>query len=198
MKRRITLLVATAFVCSFVFAQEDEESTDNEKTWSIGIGKNGVSVDEVEPNSNAADEQSTVGAGRTKWMGGQRQLPLDQDSRWYVGNVIESSLDVDVAYARLKREFEFDTTEERLANTPAVRGHVSALHQGGFLHEAEPGAHYVMRDRTDRTADRIVQIEIFKETSGSQIEFGFAKHGLTDVSSYALQIHTRIVNAVDR
>ena len=199
MRRRITLLVtALTFACSFVIAAEDEEKADNEKTWSIGLDKKGVGIEEVEPDSKEAADQSTLGAGRTKWMGGQQYRPLDQDPRWHVGQSVRSALDVDLAYARIKKAFAFDTTEERLANTPAVRGHASALHQAGFLYEAEPGAYYKMRDRTRRTADRIVQVEIIKESSGSRIEYGFAKPGLQDVGSYAQEIQTHIIAAVSR
>ncbi len=199
MSIRITLLVtALTFAYGVVIAAADEEKAGNEKTWSIGLGKKGVEIEEVESTSKEAGDQSAVGAGRTKWMGGQKYRPLDQDPRWHVGEPIRSGLDVDLTYARIKKAFDFDTTEERLANTPAVRGHVSALHRAGFLYEAEPGAYYKMRDRTLRTADRIVQIEIVRERIGSRIEYGFAKSGLRDVGAYAQQLQTRIVAAVSR
>ena len=65
------------------------------------------------------------------------------------------------------------------------------------MFSAEPGARYLMRDRTGpQKMGRIVQIEVRKEAAGSIVELAFATAGLESVSEYENQLKTRIVRAL--
>lgn len=118
--------------------------------------------------------------------------------KWRIAPTIETNIDVDTAYVRIKREFGFNTLEERLATTPGVYGSAQELYRNGFMFSAEPGARYLMRDRTGpQKMGRIVQIEVRKEGAGSLVEFAFATAGLASVSVYEKELRARIVGALE-
>lgn len=117
--------------------------------------------------------------------------------KWRIAPTIETSIDVDTAYVRIKSEFRFNTLEERLATTPGVYGSAQELYRNGFMFSAEPGARYFMRDRMGpQKMGRIVQIEVRKGGAGSLVEFAFATAGLESVSVYENELRARIVGAL--
>ena len=123
-------------------------------------------------------------------------------SKWHVADPIEVELDVDTAYLRLKREFNFNTIEERLANTHTTGDTggrdalLSDLYNAGFAFEGQTGVYYLMRDRTTET-DRIIQVQVSKNGSGSRIDFAFVTAQLVSVPQYRDQLRQRILKSVE-
>ena len=116
--------------------------------------------------------------------------------KWRIAPTIETNIDVDTAYVRIKREFGFNTLEERLATTPSVR-YAQTLYNDGFMYSAEPSVRYLMRDRTgEQKTGRVIQVEISKNGSGAVVEFAFATAGLDSVSDYEMQMRARISGAI--
>lgn len=116
--------------------------------------------------------------------------------KWRIAPTIETSIDVDTAYVRIKSEFGFKTLEERLALTPSIR-YTQTLYNDGFMYSAEPGVRYLMRDRTgEQKNGRVIQVEISKDGSGAIVEFAFATAGLDVVSDYEMQMISRISGAI--
>ena len=120
----------------------------------------------------------------------------EASDNWFVGSPLDTAMDVQTAYVRIKREFGFSTDKERLANTPGVYGDIGTLYSVGFAYASEPGAYYLMRDNTAST-QRIVQVEISKSGEGALVEYAFATAGLENAPEYDFEIQKRIRSALE-
>jgi len=80
--------------------------------------------------------------------------------------------DIDTAYGRVRREFNYLTTEERLARTPGVYGDTQLLRASGFRHEASPGSSYTLQDqvRHPRGGERqTIRVELYKDGRATHV-----------------------------
>lgn len=197
MKRCITLLVLS-FAMVFAANAADDTKDGKEKTWSIGIGKKGVTVEEVENektqrSANATSTQTQPKRVRT------RNTTLETDPRWSQVNPTCLSGNIDVAYVRLKKEFGYMTAEERIARTPGADGDLNYIkRQGGFEYVAQQGVYYLMRDKTKRTGNRIVQAELTTDGENTYcLSYGFVNTGLLNPTKYSNDLGARMISAVN-
>ena len=198
MRRRITLLVtALMFACSFVSAADNEDKQANEKTWSIGIGKKGLEVQEIEYPASTVDNAQSATAQQSRVLT-EAYRPLGTDPRWSKAAPICLGGDIDVAYIRIKKEFGYLTPDERLAATPGAWGNIQVIkRREGFEYVAQQGVYYLMRDRSRRTGDRIIETKLSKDgTNKYCLEYGFANVGLTNVPAYAAELKARYIAAI--
>lgn len=126
------------------------------------------------------------------------QLPTPADKagikNWQAGAMKVKNIDVDIAYLRLKREFDFSTLEERLQNSPGLFGYESLLKQSGFMHEVQSGLYYRMRD--ELRSGVFVDITIEKDREGIRIDYGYNTSRVGNQAAYQEQFLSRIAKAL--
>ena len=197
MRRRIALVITIlAFGSSFLVMAE------NEKSWSVGVGKEGIEVREVEglkkQATTLANEQDGS-AQRANQTTVQKHRILDEDPRWSKAVPICLDGDIDVAYVRLKKEFGYQTPEERLANKGKHVNLVLIKRREGYEYVAQESVYYLMRDRSRHTDDRVIQTELSKDGPNRYcLAYAFANYGLTDVPAFAAALKARYLNTLQR
>ncbi|MCG8537317.1 MAG: hypothetical protein MI808_19690 [Pseudomonadales bacterium] len=153
-----------------------------------------VSRDDSKPQQER-DLSAKANAQGVCWIGCKSNDPSPMES-------IEfslSAIDVDTAYTRIKREFNFKTRAERIEADPNVEGWLDGTLD--FRYQATPGVNYTMRGyrehkfNTEETPNTI-QVEIFKDGADQVfIKASFYSGNTKDLEGYKSSLRQRIIKA---
>ena len=108
---------------------------------------------------------------------GEPRVAAGVSSRGRFG--IETGLDVDLAYARLRQEFGFRSRDDF---NPGYRQHRLAMMDSAWHFNATPGTYYELSDYADQTLGGVqhsivLKAQIQRSGSGSHVNFEFAPAG---------------------
>ena len=108
--------------------------------------------------------------------------------------------DVDTTYARLRREFNFPTLDERAPEGHRQRDWIKL--DAGFHHRTQPGVTYSMRSREEHDGHNgIMQIDIDREGSGAYVEVLYHardddQHAFPTSDSFQSSLRERVQGAL--
>ncbi|WP_018873969.1 MULTISPECIES: hypothetical protein [unclassified Thioalkalivibrio] len=115
-----------------------------------------IVIEDIRPTTSSSTTTGTAGNGV--------QNPSED-----ITFSLTTQLDVDTTYARLRREFDFPTLDERAPKGHRQREWIKL--DAGFHHRTQPGVTYSMRSSEAHDGHNgIMQIDIDREGSGAYVE----------------------------
>lgn len=113
---------------------------------------------------------------------------------------LTTNRDIDTAYARIRREFDFPTLDERAPEGHRQREWIKL--DAGFHHRTEPGVTYSMRNREEHDGHNgIMQVDIDREGSGAYVEVLYHardgdEHAFPTSEDFKNSLRERVQNAL--
>ncbi len=110
-------------------------------------------------------------------------------------------VDVDVAYLKLKQEFNFLSRDD-LARKPIVQGYLDEKHLFHLRYEATPGVHYKMRNFVkhpfgNEESSNTIEVELFKAgTDRVKIRVMYYAGNTKDTKGYEASLKQRIERTI--
>lgn len=145
--------------------------------------------------SNEADNSAKANAQGLCWIGCKSKEPSPMSDFEFK----LEGIDVDTAYVRIKREFNFKSRSERLEANPKLDGYLE--HTLDFRYQATPGVNYLMRGYKPHSygseeTPNTIQVELFKDGSERiSVKVSFYSGSIKDVEGYKDSLKSRIIAA---
>ena len=152
---------------------------------------------EVNQEPQEPDYSAKARAQGVCWVGCPSKEPSPMDALEFR----VSGVDVDTAYVRIKREFNFKTRSERLEANPNLDGWLE--HTLDFRYQATPGVNYLMRGYKEHVylqeeSPNTLQVEIYKDgVSAVLIKASFYSGNTSDVDGYKASLKNRILSSIN-
>lgn len=170
--------------------KQDVSDSASEQTAGDPVAQEEVTVPPKRDLSAQANAQGVC------WIGCKSKEPAPMEK-------VEFSIagvDVDTAYTRIKRDFDFKTRAERIEANPNVEGWLENTLD--FRYQATPSVNYLMRGYREHKylkeeTPNTIQVEVFKDGASKVfIKVSFYSGNTKDLEGYKSSLKKRIIETV--